>query len=573
MIKLNNLDLWSLSGNIHKESLFQAQIKSVGTQKTRFMERYQKNFAGSKRSALYNSIIASFILLIYGILPIGPLLALNRLTITSDNIANQLFSISVVFGVVYLFNFVYYFLIGFLAMMEFLQGKTFKYLRTLPLSTEDIQKITLFTIIRMNGLQLLVIIFTTPVLIYALLRNVLLSGIAIVLNIVNAMFMFYLFIVLSNFLSRKVFNTEKSSKLYTIIRIIVNLFYVLAMFTISYAFSFLPLLTQGNIFSAYFTTSQQATVNIILSMVFFPISSGYIISLALLPFNLIPTEIIYTSILGFAIFLLITLILMRKGNGILRSLTYEESGSGYKENKSIIDPEKIKIKVSSPKVAYIKRVFIMATREQSKFALFLLPVFIPIVTAFSFTTTSSSGTPLIADPFYGMFFFFSFIPIFLINALIEAEEGLGGLISTLPIKNRDIFRSKQIIMTILLLISVILYAIIIGPAKSLTWLNSLIKLISLSITIPILSLIVYSMMFGKINKKYTLYKVNTSNTFAKYIVIGFFQIVLLVIIAGAFNLIYTMYSITAVSFTVFLVIGNIILLLILDLITRIIIKG
>ena len=537
------------------------------------MERYQKNFGGSRRSALYTSILTSFILLIYALLPIGPLLGYMNITITSDNINNQLFSLSVIFGVVYLFNFVYYFLIGFLAMMEFLQGKTFKYLRTLPFSSKDIQKITIFTIIRMNGLQLLVIIFTTPLLVTALFKNYLLSGLMLILNFVNAMFMFYLFIVISNFLSKRVFNTEKSSKLYTIIRIVVNLFYIIAMFTISYAFSFLPLLTQGNYFSAYFAPSQQVTVNTISSLIFFPISSGYIISLALLPVNLIPLQIIYTAILGFIVFLLITFVLMRKGNRILRTLTYEESGSAYKEEKSIIDPDKVKIKISTPKVAYIKRVFLLATREQSKFALFLLPIFIPIVTAFSFRTTSTSTTQLFGDPFYGIFFYFTFIPIFLINAVIEAEEGLGGLISTLPFKNRDLFRAKQYIMTGLLLTSIIIYALIIGPAKTMAYIDSLIKLIFLSINIPIVSLIAYSMLFGKINNRYTLYKINTSNTYPKYAIIIVAQIILLIIIAGVFNLIYTIYSISAISFTVFLTIGNIILLLFLDLATRFIIKG
>lgn len=565
---MKNGELWSLSGYIQKESLFQAQIKSVGISKTKYMERYQKNYVGTKRSSLYLNITTSLFLLFYAILPIGSLITIGSTNVSLGNIQDLIFSNSVIFGAFYLINFVYYFLIGFLSMVEFLQGSTFKYLRTLPLTSNDIRKITIFTVIRMNGMQVLVIVFAVPLGIMALFKNMLLAGVVLAINIINAIFIFYLFIALSDYLSRKVFNNKKSSRLYTLLRISINILYILAMLSISFVFRFITLLSQSNILTTYLGPNQTTNANLIASLMFFPVSSGYLISLFVFP-KYIPSEIITGSLIGFTIFLVITYALFRKGNKIISALSLEET-EAFKEAKVAVDPETIKIKVSKPKVAYIKRIFILATREQNKLAMFLLPIFFPIITAFSLRTTSD-GLPI--DPFIGLILYYFIIPIFLINALIEAEEGIGGLISTLPIKNRDIFRSKQYIMIFLFLISVFIYLLIIGPTQALKYSDSLIKVLSLSIAIPIISLLLYSIMFGKINKRFTLYKVNTSYTTLKYIILISFQIITVVFVLGVFNLLYSNYNIQAISFTYFLIIGNLLFLVILEILTRIIIRG
>ena len=165
-------DLWYLSGYIQKESFFQAQIKSVGIQKTKYLERYNKNLGGSKRSSMWINLFSSLFLLFYAVFPILSLVNLAHTEVSKTTINDQLFSNGLIFGSYFLIVFVYYFLIGFLAMMEFLTGNTFKYLRTLPLESSDIRKITVFTIIRMNGMQLVVIILSIPIAILVLLKSI-----------------------------------------------------------------------------------------------------------------------------------------------------------------------------------------------------------------------------------------------------------------------------------------------------------------------------------------------------------------------------------------------------------------
>ena len=347
---MNNNELWNLSSYIQKESFFQSQLKSVGIQKTKYMERYQKNIMGSKRSNLYTNLIMSFYLLFFAVLPIVSLITLSKTTINSSNIYNQLFSNAYITGTYFLFNLIYYFLIGFLPMMEFLQGKTFKYLRTLPLTAKDIEWITIFTVIRMNGIQLAVIIFVVRVAIMIFFQNILLAGVFFALNILNATFMFYLFLNFSNFMSHKVFNNPKASKLLTFVRVSVSFISIISIFALSFVYELIPILTNASFLNTYFGTNHTVYVNLISSIIFFPLSSGYVISIIALPTNLISTTVLESSIIGLIIFLLITFNLLRKGNKIIARLLYEDSSESVKEVKVELEPDKINIKVNGPKV-------------------------------------------------------------------------------------------------------------------------------------------------------------------------------------------------------------------------------
>jgi hypothetical protein len=555
------LELWDYSGILQKETFFQSQIKSVGMQKSKYMERYQKNMSGSKRSALFVSFFSSLFLLIYSALPIISLIHISSIEITITNVNDQLFSNSLVFSSYYLINFIYYFVIGFLAMIEFLQGKPYKLLRTLPLSQKDIQKVTIFTIIRMNGLQLLVIIFSVPIATYFLLKNSFLVGVILFINIINALFMFYLFIFISNFLGEKVFNNSKTSKLYTLIRISVSLIYLVSMFSVSYIVQFLPSFIQNSILSKYFGTQESLGVNIVLSVILFPFSSGYFISLSIIPTQFISSSIIISTFVGILAFIICTLILMRKGNRVLQSLIFESGSVKFTEKKKHIKSDQIRITVSRPQIAYIKRILIMATREQGKLVVFIIPILFPLIMGFSINRSSN-----LVDPFFSMFAYLIFIPLMLNNGLIEAEEGLGGLISSLPIKNLDIFRSKQFLMVGILLTSSFLFIIISGINLIADYPESAIKLIFLTIMLPTINLLLYSIFFGKINNYYTLFKINNSNSVVKYLIILVSQISLTLLV------VFLPVQIEIGNLFANLIIQNIFILIILDIIIRILIK-
>lgn len=557
---MNNSQLWNLSGYVQKESFFQSRLKSIGIQKTKYMERYQKNIIGSRKSSLYTNIFMSLYLLLFAVLPIISLVHLSRTTINPTNIYTELFSNSFIFGIYFLFNIIYYFLIGFLPMMEFLQGKTFRYLRTLPLTSKDIQRITIFTVIRMNGIQILVILFPVPIAILFLTKNVVLVIIFFILNLINASFMLYLFLIISNFLSLNVFNNPNGSKFHSIMRVLVSIIYILAFFAIQFFFQLIPTMAQNSFLEKFNGSNSILEINLLLSFILFPLTSGYIASIVFLPLNLISITLIESSLIAFVLFLLINFYLLRKGNRILSNLVYEETSDNIVQKRTYIEPEKVKIKVSGPKIAYIKRIFIMASREQGKLTMIILPIIVSVFFAFSM---GQSSTRSFTNPFIGMFFYISFIPYILNNALSESEEGLGGLLTILPMKNRDIFRSKQYIISAISFIILLVYTAVISYDKAnlYAYSDSIIKIIFLAIFEPAVYLLLFSICFGKINSKYTSFKVNTDNSLIKYVILvgSQFLITGIIFIIPAINLVYF--------------IGlNILFLIVLEIIIRIFIK-
>ena len=202
----------------------------------------------------------------------------------------------------------------------------------------------------------------------------------------------------------------------------------------------------------------------------------------------------------------------------------------------------------------------MATREQGKLVIFILPILFPIIFAFSFSQSESSSLTEF-NPFIGLFFCIAIIPYLLNTGLSEAEEGLGGLLSVLPIKTRDIFRSKQYIMTGVLLFSSIIYIIIIGVNIAFQSTESMIKIFFLAIFEPTLYLLLFSILFGKINGKFTSFKVNTSNSTLKYIILIGSQMAIIALMEGI--------TVPNINYLIALNMG---LLVLIEIITRFTIK-
>ncbi|MFX0062230.1 MAG: hypothetical protein ACFFC7_08575 [Candidatus Hermodarchaeota archaeon] len=119
----------------------------------------------------------------------------------------------------------------------------------------------------------------------------------------------------------------------------------------------------------------------------------------------------------------------------------------------------------------------------------------------------------------------SLIPFFINEGLTSAEKKLEGILNALPVKARNIFRSRQVSMAILGQI---------GPMIIVVWLETVLGFFNddnptvqlLALAIPIIFstinastifLILNAFLFGKIHTRYTVYKVNLENTVLKYV--------------------------------------------------------
>jgi hypothetical protein len=118
----------------------------------------------------------------------------------------------------------------------------------------------------------------------------------------------------------------------------------------------------------------------------------------------------------------------------------------------------------------------------------------------------------------------------------------------------------------ILLTSSFLFIIISGINLIADYPESAIKLIFLTIMLPTINLLLYSIFFGKINNYYTLFKINNSNSVVKYLIILVSQISLTLLV------VFLPVQIEIGNLFANLIIQNIFILIILDIIIRILIK-
>lgn len=114
-----------------------------------------------------------------------------------------------------------------------------------------------------------------------------------------------------------------------------------------------------------------------------------------------------------------------------------------------------------------------------------------------------------------LFFTSGIISLLFFTGSKISERNLRGVYSSLPIKDRDIFRSKQLITTLGSLFSLSISFIILDFMGSPITLLTSIKIILLYIIVSTELLLLHTILFGKFNNRYTLTVENSENELIK----------------------------------------------------------
>ena len=189
-------------------------------------------------------------------------------------------------------------------------------------------------------------------------------------------------------------------------------------------------------------------------------------------------------------------------------------------------------------------------------------MFVFIIPLVSIVTNNSSISKGTFNPFVFLYIYAIMIPFFLRNGFYTFEMNLGGILQSLPFKDRDFFRSRQYLMVAFACIPILIIAIIAViwniPINSI--LTSVIIGFFLNFVLITCYLLLFTVLFGKINYRYTLFAVNQENKVLKYILMVIIMAVLFGLELG-----------TSLIFSYFLVM-NIIIILVLELLVRGLIK-
>lgn len=585
---LNRSESWRLSKVLYEECFYQGQIMSGGARKTKILEGYKKNITSARRVQLLTNLVT--LLVMYpAIIQLRSLLEFLSTCFDPNYLHSGLFADGLAFALYDFFIFVYVLFFGLMNIVILMKGEILEFLKPYPLMRKDLQKLTFFTLVRMNWMQIIIILIITPLialylsqghlLVYLYIdtplafdKTIYFLFLLILNNLLTIIFAVFAMIIFARFLAHKIYIPTGNPVLGTIFTGLI-IFMNLVIIPVTYVFLFI---FQVEMFHGGFLDAlNTAELNHLLSLLPF-FSSGYLSTILLVnPDYSIPVSLMFTSIIGLLVFLGIIFISIWKGYNTLKTVGFSGVEGEFSGELSTTD---VTIKTSvHPIFTFIKQSIKMIPRDFGGISYFFMGLAFPIL--FSLNVLGFvilTGFFSLDIFFIPMVLFSGIVPFFYNKALSSAEKKIDGVLSALPYSTRDHFRSRQITMGIVTQIPLALIVVLSMSILTTQNMISIVKIAFVNIIAPTGFLILHSFFFGKINNRFTLFKGNIENSIVKYITLfGILYAMILgnvFFIDGLFVLVNAIFSVPQNDyfglFVVIIVSVNIINILILELISR-----
>ncbi|MFX1313139.1 MAG: CPBP family intramembrane glutamic endopeptidase, partial [Promethearchaeota archaeon] len=510
------------------EILMEGQIASAGAHQAKLIEKFKKNKNYIKHQFLTLKSVFSFLFTFFPLLPLVMYFQVihnPEQVYTPNTIA---FVSSFIFGIFFAIILLYMIMFGLVSTSSFMSGNSFKWLQTLPLSKKDLKKIGFMTIFRNLDIPLIVLIFSSPIIMLIATQNFLIFFTMLIVSFLNTVFCFSILVIIGEKLSFLFSESKGKSKKVNIVRILTMLSY----FIIAFASGFI--VTWGfnsveTLLTTFATREPSDMMNIIFSLIPYPFAPGYLISISTMP-NQVPLGIIGSTIIGVVLFALITLTLFRTAQRALRSTISAEIKVEKVEEKEI----EVEIVQGSPIKAYLKKDLISTTRDLQSFMFIFFPIFYPLIMILTMQgPINMAGTSIesILILWSIVLAVYLFIPPMLIVGFLNIEESGSSTLASLPIISREQAKAKIILMLSIQGISILISSIALTILT-----NSIIILLLFLVSLPIawtLLLFMFEMkirLFGKLKYKYILEELNKEHKVAKWILMVLSEFGLFIVI-------------------------------------------
>ena len=457
-MKEKKLTLYSMAKFVTREVILLEQIHYSDAFQTRLLENYKKS-----QKFLRNKIITTKIssAIIFGVLPIIPLLTylkiIQYLSNPSISIEIMMFGGSLIFSIFFLVQFFNFFLLAMINTTMIMSGESFEWYESLPISRERLKKLVLFTIFRSLDLPIIVILMAFPIIMFIGTLDVVLLLICSGVSILNFIFSFFILLIFAERVNRIMDINEINSKKGNFIRLLNMFSYIFIVVGSVYFIQWISnsLDTFFNLFLDY---EYPVLINLILTIIPFPLNSGYIVSLFIKP-NQVPFQLWLNSFLGLLIFIILIWLIYKKSLEWLDPAIF----SKYKPiKKSILSDSNnilVKIKTTSPIIAYLRKDLVIISRDLKAFTSLIMPIFISFVFTFSYSFINIGGISFLDRDFiFNWLFLVGFNLItsgIIVNGILNIEDANDTIRASLPIISRDQAKAKLIVIFLIQTLSVI----------------------------------------------------------------------------------------------------------------------
>ncbi|MFX1374456.1 MAG: type II CAAX prenyl endopeptidase Rce1 family protein [Promethearchaeota archaeon] len=538
------LKYYSLAKYPTYEILMEGQIASAGAHQARLIEKYKKNKNYIKHQILALKIVFAFL---FAFLPILPLVTYLQLanSLESYTVNSITFISSFMFSIYFGITFLYMLMFGMVTVSSFMSGNSFKWLQTLPFSKKDIKKIGFMTLFRDLDIPLIISAVGFPLIMLIGTQNFLIFAASFLVSFLNIIFNFSLLVIIGEKLSFLFSESKGKSKKVNIVRMLTMFGY----FSIAFGSGMIFSLGFSSVdrFLIIFTIKEPSTgLGMMLSLIPIIVAPAYFLTISSIP-NQVPLELLLSTLIGFALFIIIVWAVFKVAQQSLRTTISTEIIVDSIKKKDI----EVDIKKKSKITAYIWKDLVSTTRDMQSFMFLFFPIFYPLIMVFSVQgpiineVTTIEGILILWSIIIGIYLF---IPPMLIVGFLNLEESGSSIKASLPVIPRDQAKAKIILMSSIQGISLAFISIFLTILT-----NSILVLILFVVTLPIawsLLLVMFEMkihFFGKMKYKYILEELNKEYKIFKWIL-------MILIEFGIYFAILTVGGLLILSFDIFIAI-------------------
>ncbi|MHA1681358.1 MAG: hypothetical protein ACTSUE_10135 [Promethearchaeota archaeon] len=516
MMKASNL--WKIATKVKYEVFVLSQLQMAGSQRERMVEKYRKNIKSAKTSNTMQTVIVSIFLAFLGHAPFSALMKLQEISITSSNVQGITFALALTFSIFFAMQFLFMMTFKLMSLVSLMDGSCFKFLLGLPFSKRDLSTVSLFTFIQINIVEIIVMVLTFPFVSILVSGSILFFLVALGASAANMLIALFVQIKVGGFVARKIVKTCESSRSQVIVRVIFFAIYFSSFMMVSMSFSFLLDLIDSLFSAGAMSESLAGTLNLIFPLTIFPFGASYISALVLVDVSLLPPLQIYISIASFTILILLVVLSYKRGTRSIYLLVSERAK--LSTSRTIILPSDIDVRVEEQKKMLIKTNLLNMTRDFGNLIYFLIAIMMPLLASVP-TVASSGGSVDTLIIFFEMNSYIGLLPFMSHLAISGAEERVGGLFSALPVRSRMVYRARFQLIALNLSIGFLINTVIVAFFVTDVFIFLIMQVVGY-LTLLLLvtfTLLLFSVLFGKINGRYTLFSANIRRKTMKYILI------------------------------------------------------
>ncbi len=420
-------EMWRISGVIYREVNFRALLLQQSTVDLSDI-RAVKRLLSSVR--MHKILLSIFICIMGAALAVGMSYA-GSVSINGDIIFGETIIVSGYFLLIF-------FIIIFSSLFTssiFLSVDIFQPIAILPLSDEDLAKVTLLAYFRTFDIPAILAALTFPIVLsissYSIFPFVL--GVPLCFIVIS------LAAIVALYLAKTYFSkiTQSSgSKLKSIGRFILMIMWgILAFGTYAFGSLFMELMP---ILMNFFNNWPPYLRNIIVA--FFPLSLAYMYSVLLTNCFLLTKSTAIIALISTILMCFLTFYGIKWLMKTITTLPFE--GMRMQTIKHDI-PRVFKISISNPLIAVMKRDFRLASRSPSLSFIIVFPVVMFLI--YLLPVIFGAFDPSFLTSIFGMLIFF--YPMFSITLMLV--DGKAGMYTfTLPLRHRTLIKAKALLITI-----------------------------------------------------------------------------------------------------------------------------